>query len=170
MYSLNDSYDNLFLIGMPGAGKTSLARGIEAETDLSVLDTDLMRSSSYLSARSFLEREAEIVRDILGESGHVVATDGSYAHLDEVDPGLFEDVKESNYVLFVQRDIRKMKEATNFRTIVSPRPFPSYKDLEKLRVPLYIEASHTDVGLATLSLSKAKNFVLDHLLDEDVLE
>lgn len=121
---------NVVLIGMPSAGKTTVGKRIAKCTGRPFYDTDeeLAKElgqpvAEYLSVNgeeAFREKESEVIRRLSGETGCVIATGGG-AVLRERN---VTELKKNGVILFLDRDRTKLMPTAD-------RPLSS--DPEKLR-------------------------------------
>lgn len=144
---------NVVLIGMPSAGKTTVGKRIAECTGRPFYDTDeeLEKElgqpvAAYLSANgeeAFREKESEVIRRLSGETGCILATGGG-AVLREQN---VTQLKKNGVILFLDRDILNL-------TPTPDRPLSSDPDklrrLYETRYPIYrkmadkrVEASGT---------------------------
>jgi len=98
---------HVFLIGMPGAGKSTLSRKLAQHLGLPFIDTDWeveKRAGCTLAAliaaegeAAFRALEAEVLLDVLAEADAIVATGGGMP----VQPGAIEKIKEAGLVVYL---------------------------------------------------------------------
>ena len=87
---MNKAVDNLILIGMPGAGKSTVGHRLAEVLGWSFLDTDglieaagggrLQDILDRLGLKDFLELEAATVRSLNSGGGRIIATGGSVVY------------------------------------------------------------------------------------------
>lgn len=132
--------ENLVLIGMPSAGKTTVGKLLAEKTGRPFYDTDevLARElgqpvAAYLSANgeaAFREKESDVIRRLSGETGCILATGGGAVLRDKN----VTELKKNGVILFLDRDIRNL-------TPTPDRPLSSDPDklcrLYETRYPLY---------------------------------
>ena len=129
---------NLVLIGMPGCGKTTLARAVSALTGRRVLDSDeLAEKEVGMSVRAFFIREGEtafrdlesrILRQLGSREGVIIATGGGCILRQEN----YAPLHENGLIVWLQRDIDRLPR--------EGRPLSLGSDLHAMfrqREPLY---------------------------------
>ena len=129
---------NIVLIGMPGCGKSTVARILAEKTGRTVLDTDvLLRERAGMSIPEIFERfgetefrrlETEVLRDVTKESGKIIATGGGVVTI----PENRHLIKQNSTCIFL--DCPKEKLATD------GRPLTAARGIDRLladRLPLY---------------------------------
>ena len=100
-------YDNIILIGMPGAGKSTIGVLLAKAIGYDFIDTDLliqrqagMTLGDYLHDRGYQalrQLEAEVIQG-LNATSSVIATGGSAVYSDEA----MYHLKASGYVIYLQ--------------------------------------------------------------------
>lgn len=145
-----DERTNVVLIGMPGAGKSTVGVLLAKETARGFLDTDLaiqeaegrtlqdiLDAEGYLALRAIEER----VLLSLDPVNHVVATGGSAAYSERA----MEHLRASGVVVYldVERDVL-LGRIHNFGSRgIARRPDQTWDDLFEERTALY--RRHADV-------------------------
>ena len=149
--SLRREQENIVLIGMPGAGKTTVGRILAQKTGKLFVDTDealVQRTGKAISAifaergeAGFRELEAAVVRELAGLSGRVVATGGGTV-LREENVRL---LKHYGRLVFLDRPLEALEPS-------SERPLgDTAEKLRKLyaeRCPIYRAAADEIVSAA----------------------
>jgi len=148
---------SIILIGMPGAGKTTVGKILSRQMGLPFIDTDSVieeREGKPLQ-RIFDERGLENFKNFEGEvvasldfSGHIIATGGSVIYSDKA----MRKLKSLGTLVFIHvtpGELIRRVDNTETRGMVK-RPGMSLKDLYGERDPLYraeadciIEGSNT---------------------------
>jgi shikimate kinase len=143
--------ERIYLIGMPGSGKTTVGRALAEKLNAAFLDTDALiekeegRTIVQIFSREgegyFRKRETEVLHSIT-ETPVVVATGG----------GIIENKENVDYmrsvgtVIFIDRDIDTIMESVRYD---DDRPLLRSKDdLQKLytrRIKKYQEAAHNTI-------------------------
>ncbi len=137
---------NIVLVGMPGCGKSTLAKLLSEKTGRECVDTDSLVElcgetipeifEKYGEAE-FRRRETEAIKSVAKEQGRIIATGGGAILKEENRIAL----RENSTVIFLNAPIERL--ATNGR--------PLSKDIETLhkmhaqRLPLYLDAADITV-------------------------
>jgi shikimate kinase len=103
-----NSSDNIYLVGMPGAGKTTVGRHLARRLHRQFIDTDHeieMRAGTKISTifetqgeDSFREQEARVIADLANQSNLIVATGGGAV----LRPENCEVIKKSGLVVYLR--------------------------------------------------------------------
>ena len=106
--------ENIVLVGMPAAGKTTVARIISNDTWREVIDTDerlvAMVGESIPDIfknegeAKFREYEAEIVRSVSQDTGKIISTGGGAI----LNPRNIEWLKRNGKIYFIDRSLQKL--------------------------------------------------------------
>jgi shikimate kinase len=145
---------NLTLIGMPGAGKTSIGEGLAAALAAPFLDTDwLMEERWGCSLQEFIDREGlaafrrEEEATILSVRvrGHVIGTGGSVVYA----PPAMAHLRELGWVVWLDLPLgeieKRLEGSVEGRGIVRS-PSQGLADLYEERKPLYARYAHWKVA------------------------
>ena len=137
---------NIVLVGMPGCGKSTLARLISEKTGRECVDTDSLvelcgesipQIFDKYGETEFRNRETQAVKSVAKEQGRIIATGGGAILREENRTAL----RENSTVIFLNAPVERL--ATNGR--------PLSKDTETLRkmyeqrLPLYLETADLTV-------------------------
>lgn len=137
---------NIVLVGMPGCGKSTLARLISEKTGRECVDTDSLvelcgetipQIFEKYGETEFRNRETQAIKSVAKEQGRIIATGGGAILREENRTAL----RENSTVIFLNAPVERL--ATNGR--------PLSKDLETLkkmyeqRLPLYLETADLTV-------------------------
>ena len=131
---------NIVLIGMPGAGKSTVGRLIAkdlmrtfVDTDMLITEREKMRPAEIISEKGesyFRNVETEIIKEISSRNGLVIATGGGAV----LKPENVIYLKNNGVLFFIDRDISRIKPT-------SDRPLSNndskLKELYKVRYPIY---------------------------------
>lgn len=141
---------NIVLVGMPGCGKSTLARLISEKTGRKCVDTDSLvelcgetipQIFEKYGETEFRNRETQAIKSVAKEQGRIIATGGGAILREENRTAL----RENSTVIFLNAPVERL--ATNGR--------PLSKDLETLkkmyeqRLPLYLETADLTVDVDT---------------------
>lgn len=120
---------NIVLIGMPGAGKSSVGRKISEITKREHIDLDLEFVKKYGNIEKFFKEEGEkafrklekdLVKRFGKKSGIVISTGGGVV----VDRNNYYPLKQNGIIFYVKRDIEKLEK--------EDRPLSKEVDLNEL--------------------------------------
>ncbi|MBO5859574.1 MAG: AAA family ATPase [Clostridia bacterium] len=134
---------NVVLIGMPGCGKSTIARLLSEKLGRECVDTDsLIVDKSNESIPQIFEkygeaelrnRETEAVKTVAKEQGRIIATGGGAILREENRIAL----KENSTVIFLNAPIDSL--ATDGRPL--SKDVETLKKMHSIRLPLYIETA-----------------------------
>ncbi len=135
---LLDSQQNLVIIGMPGCGKTTVAKELSAKTGRPVFDSDeeIERRTGKIIPELFAEGgeelfrriETEVLADLGKKSGIILATGGGCVTRQENYPLLHQNGR----IIWIQRDVPLLAK--------EGRPISMSQDINQIyvdRKPLY---------------------------------
>jgi len=169
------AHKSIVLIGMPGAGKSTIGILLAKELGLDFIDTDI----------SIQVRWGETLQQITDESGYmvlrdyeeqvllsenidhkVVATGGSAVYSDA---GMAR-LKASATVIFLDVSLPALQQrVTNFDTRgIARRPEQSFEDLFAERSLLYQRYADIRIDCSNLGVNEALHAVLETLLDSAI--
>lgn len=112
--SMEKQSKNLLLVGMPGCGKTTIGKCLAQRLGRPLVDTDeeIVKKigctiPEYFASHGeeeFRKREHEVLREVAGRSGQVIATGGGIV----TRPENMDPLRENSVVIFLRRDIDKL--------------------------------------------------------------
>lgn len=147
---LERQFRNVVLVGMPGCGKSTLARLLAKALGKEVADTDALveRKTEKSIPTIFAEQgeavfrrlEAEAVQELGKSGGKVIATGGGAILTEENRNAM----RQNAVVVFLQRELDEL--ATNGRPL-SKNP-KAIEELYKQRLPLYREVADVTVAVS----------------------
>lgn len=141
---LLEERSNVSLIGMPGAGKTSLGKELAQRTDKIFvdLDTEIEAAAGKTIPQIFAEQgettfrrwEREIARRIGKESGQIIATGGGIV----LDPENIKNLKQNGVILWIDAKVEQLAVGPGRPLAQSAEDL---KTLHKARYNLYRQAA-----------------------------
>jgi len=155
------SSGNIFLVGMMGAGKTTLGKALAQRLDQEFVDTDrvLVERTGVPVAtifeiegeEGFRRRESAVLAEIATRENCVIATGGGVV-LAESNRRL---MRESGTVVYLRARLENLWERTRHdstRPLLStPNPRAKLAELLEARDPLYRDAAHVVVDTGSQS-------------------
>ena len=169
---MNNTLDSIVLIGMPGAGKSTLGILLAKALGLGFLDTDIviqiqeektlqeiLDGSDYLQLRS-IEEQVLLTEQVAGK---VVATGGSAVYSRE---GMAR-LKESGSVVFLDVPLKALEQRISdfdSRGIAS-RPGQSLESLYNERCALYREYADITIDCSGQRLEETLQLVIKQIHD-----
>ncbi len=143
---------NIFLVGMMGAGKTTIGRALARRLDLEFIDTDrvLVERTGVPVATifeiegepGFRKRESAVLCELAASPGAVIATGGG-AILAEENRRV---MREHGTVVYLRARLESLWERTRRDTsrplLATADPRGTLAALLEQRDPLYLEAAH----------------------------
>jgi shikimate kinase len=154
---------NIFLVGMMGAGKTTLGRALAQRLGLEFVDTDRLLVErtgvpvatifEFEGEAGFRRRECALIAELATCDGLVVATGGG-AVLSDENRRL---MREHGTVVYLRARLESLWQRTRHDTtrplLATPDPRATLADLLGQRDPLYREAAHVVVDTGAQSAS-----------------
>ena len=164
---------NIYLVGMMGAGKTTLGKALAQKMGHEFLDTDrlLVERTGVPVATifeiegepGFRRRESAVLAEVARREGCVVATGGGIV-LSEDNRRL---MRESGTVVYLRARLENLWERTRHDTsrplLATANPRATLESLLEQREPLYREAAHIVVDTGSQSSGTLVNRVLSSL-------
>ena len=161
---------NIFLVGMMGAGKTTLGRALAQRLRLRFVDTDKVlvdRTGVPVTTifeiegeDGFRRRETAVLEEFAAHDDCVVATGGG-AILAEENRRI---MREHGTVVYLRARLESLWERTRHDTtrplLATPNPRATLAELLEKRDPLYREAAHVIVETGSQSASTVVNRVV----------
>ncbi|HUL95080.1 MAG TPA: shikimate kinase [Usitatibacter sp.] len=152
-------HGNLFLVGMMGAGKTTLGKALARRTGREFVDTDrlLVERTGVPVATifeiegeaGFRRRESALLAEVAAGNDRVVATGGGIV----LAPENRQVMRESGTVVYLHARIERLWERTRHDSsrplLATPDPRATLASLAVQRDPLYREAAHVVVETGT---------------------
>ncbi len=158
---------NIFLVGMMGAGKTTVGRALAHRLKREFVDTDklLIERTGVAVAtvfeiegeEGFRRRESALLREVCDGEGRVVATGGGIVLSEENRQAM----RESGTVVYLRARLESLWERTRQDTsrplLATPNPRERLGDLLKQREPLYRAVAHLVVESGSQSAGTLAN-------------
>jgi shikimate kinase len=169
---VNKFSENIYLVGLMGAGKTTIGRSLARRLELDFIDTDReLETRTGVSIptifeiegeEGFRKRESQLILDISGERGRVVATGGGGVLREENR----RNMRASGFVVYLDVPPHILWERTrhdrNRPLLQVADPLAKLTQLFVTRDPLYREAAHLVMNAECV----APQGILQHLLKE----
>jgi shikimate kinase len=170
---------NIFLIGMPGAGKTTVGKALAKQLTLRFVDADkelVYRTGVSIATifeiegePGFRAREVELISKLVLERGIVLATGGG-AILNATNRIA---LREHGAVVYLQAGLAELRERTRRDTkrplLQGGDPEAVLSALLQVREPLYNEAAHIVVNASRENIGKLAQQIIDELLSIGLL-
>jgi shikimate kinase len=164
---------NIFLIGMPGAGKTTVGKALAKQLALRFVDADKeLVSRTGVSIATIFEiegepgfraREVELISKLVLERGIVLATGGG-AILDADNRAA---LREHGAVVYLQAGLAELRERTRRDTkrplLQGDDPEAVLSALLQVREPLYSNAAHIVVNASRENIGKLAQQIIEEL-------
>jgi shikimate kinase len=154
---------NVYLVGMMGAGKTTIGKALAHKTGQEFIDTDriLVERTGVPVAtifeiegeEGFRRRESAVIAELAGRSGCVVATGGGAVLAEENRRAM----RASGTVVYLRARLENLWERTRHDAsrplLATPDPKATLATLLERRDPLYREAAHLVIETSSQAAS-----------------
>ena len=164
---------NIFLVGMPGAGKTTIGRTLAKRLNLTFADSDkeLMARTGVSIATifeiegeaGFRVRESVTLAELVQRDGLVLATGGGTV----LAPENRRLLKENGTVIYLRATLDALWQRTrrdiNRPLLQTEDPRATLENLLRTRDPLYREVAHLIVDTGTQSVARLTTDILARL-------
>ena len=164
---------NIFLIGMPGAGKSTLGKALTKRLGLTFTDADqeiVTRTGVSIATifeiegeASFRAREAQLIADLVTRERLVLATGGG-AILSEDSRRLMRD---NGVVVYLRASLEDLATRTARDTkrplLQGANPADALRKLFQIREPLYNETAHIIIDTGRQHATKLAEQIADQL-------
>jgi shikimate kinase len=161
---------SIFLVGMMGAGKTTIGRALAQRLRRPFVDTDriLVERTGVPIATifeiegeaGFRRRESAVLAEVAHEPGRVVATGGGIV----LDPANRELMRAHGTVLYLRARVdslwERLRHDTTRPLLATPQPREKLAGLLDQRDPLYREAAHLIVDTGPQSAANLVNRIV----------
>jgi len=161
---------NVVLIGMPGAGKSTLGVLLAKAIGYDFIDTDLviqrkagMRLGSYLASRGYQalrQLEAEVIC-ALDHTGTVIATGGSAVY----SQAAMQHLRASGRVVYLQcaLDVLDQRIASMDERGIAAPSGQTLADVQAERIPLYEQFAEITVEVGSENMDSTLGKIIRHL-------
>ncbi|MDO5716357.1 MAG: shikimate kinase [Tissierellia bacterium] len=146
---------NLVLIGMPGCGKTTLAKELQREMGWEMMDTDEMvvrwtgrriADLFSISEERFRQEETKTLKRIMSlYDKKIIATGGGVVERRKNR----EILHKGGFVVFIHRELDEIKSLINYsrRPLLKEGREQALEELYQRRLPLYRDFCHMEVAM-----------------------
>ena len=161
---------NVVLIGMPGAGKSTLGVLLAKAIGYDFIDTDLviqrkagMRLGSYLASRGYQalrQLEAEVIC-ALDHAGTVIATGGSAVY----SQAAMQHLRANGRVVYLQCALEVLDQriaSMDERGIAAPSG-QTLADVQAERIPIYEQFAEITVEVGSENMDSTLGKIIRHL-------
>ncbi len=164
---------NVFLVGMMGAGKTTLGKALARRTGREFIDTDRLLVErtgvpvatifEFEGEEGFRKRESALLREVARRTGCVVATGGGAVLAAENRLAM----REAGTVVYLRARLESLWERLRHDAtrplLATPDPRATLAGILEQRDPLYREAAHLVVDTGAQSAATLVNRVVTAL-------
>ena len=164
--------DNIILIGMPGAGKSTLGIVLAKIMNYRFIDADLViqqqcdktlqKLIDACGPDGFIEVENEILRDLEAEHS-VIATGGSAVYSDEAMKHLASIGRVVYLKIYYEQLVGRLSDLQERGVVLKGGIGMSLRELYDERKPLYEQYAEVTVDVDDLSITAAARKVADAL-------
>ncbi|MCS0628994.1 bifunctional shikimate kinase/3-dehydroquinate synthase AroKB [Telluria mixta] len=165
--------NNIFLVGLMGAGKTTIGRLLARRLDMTFIDSDHeieARTGATIpwifeieGEASFRRREADVIRELTAQNGIVLATGGG-AVLNATSRAL---LAERGTVIYLRASVSSILARTahdkNRPLLQTADPRKKLEDLTAQREPLYREIADMVIDTGRPNVQSMVQTILDQL-------
>lgn len=170
---MQNSTNNIFLVGLMGSGKTTIGKALAKRLNLRFVDADHeieARTGASIplifeieGEASFRQREADAIRDLTAQEGIVLATGGG-AVLNEHSRRY---LRERGTVIYLKASIASILQRTshdrNRPLLQTADPKAKIEELSRQRAPLYQEVAHITIETGRPNVASVVQNILAQL-------
>jgi 3-dehydroquinate synthase len=170
---MQNSTNNIFLVGLMGSGKTTIGRSLAKKLNLRFIDADQeieTRTGASIplifeieGEASFRQREADVIRDLTAQQGIVLATGGG-AVLNETSRQL---LRERGTVIYLRASVASILQRTshdkNRPLLQTADPKAKIEAISRERAPLYQEVAHITIETGRPNVHSVVHNILSQL-------
>lgn len=163
--------ENIYLIGLMGAGKTTIGRQLAKALKLPFYDSDKAIEEStgvdiptifeFEGEEGFRDREQKMLKQLTEMNGIVLATGGG-AILREANRKL---LKEKGFIVYLQCSVERILERTRRDTqrplLKTENPRARIEELFAQREPLYLSCADYKIDTGVMQSKAVVNQILD---------
>jgi len=171
------SQDNIFLVGLMGAGKTSVGRLLAQRLDMKFFDADaeIERITGVKipvifeieGESGFRSREEKMIEQLTAMNGIVLATGGG-AVISDTNRQFLKSRGRVIYLRAAPEDLwRRTRRDRNRPLLQTADPLGKLRSLHEQRDPLYREVAHLIVDTRSQSVAHLTSSIQQHLTDAD---
>jgi shikimate kinase len=167
------SEHHIFLVGLPGSGKSTVGRHLARRLSLHFYDSDhVIEQRLCCSIREFFEREgeqrfrdleAEVIDELTGLGSAVIATGGGSV----LRPENCQRLHERGQVVYLRSHpeelYRRLRHDTKRPLLQVADPLERLRDLYAERDPLYRETAHYTIETGRPSVNTLVNMIVMQL-------
>ena len=164
---------NVFLVGLMGAGKTTIGRILARKLGLRFIDSDHeieARTGASIpwifeieGEPSFRRREAEVIRELTGQQDLVLATGGGAV----LDPDSRAHLKARGMVIYLRTTVHSILQRTahdkNRPLLQTADPRKKLEELMAVRDPLYMEIADIVIDTGRPNVQSMVQTILNQL-------
>nr|WP_322401829.1 bifunctional shikimate kinase/3-dehydroquinate synthase AroKB [Massilia sp. Gc5] len=165
--------NNIFLVGLMGAGKTTIGRLLARRLDLTFIDSDHeieARTGATIpwifeieGEASFRRREADVIRELTSQNGIVLATGGGAV----LNPASRALLAERGTVIYLRASVSSILQRTahdkNRPLLQTADPRRKLEDLTEQREPLYREIADIVIDTGRPNVQSMVQTILDQI-------
>jgi 3-dehydroquinate synthase len=165
--------NNIFLVGLMGAGKTTIGRLLARRLNMAFIDSDHeieARTGASIpwifeieGEASFRRREADVIRELTAQSGIVLATGGGAV----LDPASRALLAERGTVVYLRASVNSILQRTahdrNRPLLQTADPRKKLEDLTAQREPLYREIADLVIDTGRPNVQSMVQTILDQI-------
>lgn len=160
----------IILIGMPGAGKSTIGQALAQALNWPYLDSDHLIEATYgtrlqdivdaTNKESFLDLEATVIKALRAKR-LVIGTGGSVVYREEA----MRHLQSLGFIIHLDVPLELLKEriATNPERGIALGPNQTLKDIYEERALLYRRWSNLCCNNSTMSIEECVTWICEHL-------
>ncbi len=164
---------NIFLVGMPGAGKSTLGKSLAKRLSLSFVDADselvaktgvpIATIFEFEGEAGFRLRESQLLLELVNRQGIVLATGGGVILAENNRQAL----RNHGVVIYLRASLDDLRARTQRDTkrplLQSGNPVNVLRELLNAREPLYNEVAHLTVDTGRQPAGKLAEMIVETL-------